>query len=162
MSLGNQHIGGCYGNPSSRVHTITVINVIQTLLIFQHHSYSRKEQKPWLSTEFSIAQSSAASLLVLFLNESFFSDFAIVKLAIVSTPVLIHFGFFFFFDRTWSRTRKVGLQLRHRMLSKGERIYIFKCGNPEKNIRTFCAQTLVWAHICITLVILKQPYIYGY
>lgn len=40
--------------------------------------------------------------------------------------------------------RKVGLQLRHRMLSKGGRIYIFKCGNPEeKNIRTFCAQTLV-------------------
>lgn len=111
MSLGNQHIVGCYGNRNTSVYSITVINVIQTLLIFQHHSYSRKEQKVWLSTEFSAAQFIAAFLLTVFVLNGSYSDFALAKLTIVSTSVLIHFGclFFFFWDRTWNKMRKGGL-----------------------------------------------------
>lgn len=136
MPLGNQHIGGCYGNPNSRVYTITVINVIQTLLIFQHHSYSRKEQKPWLSTEFSTAQSSAASLLVLFFKWILFSWLCHSKISYCFYSCT-HSFWLFFFDRTWSRTRKVGLQLRHRTPAKGGRIYILNVETLRKILEHF-------------------------
>lgn len=96
MSLENQHIEGCYGNWNPRVYNITVINVIQTLLIFQHHSCSLKEQQFWFSRDFfnSGICYSFSSHFILFLNGSY-SGFALEKLVIVSIPLLIVFWLLF-------------------------------------------------------------------